>query len=193
MKDSLIIIFAAIIVLQILNMLLSQKKKTKNNKKRYNEKSYIERRYNEQRYNESEYNKNDDNTVDNKMPYKKKLLLTKNEWNFYKGISQICSERNLHIIAKVRLADLVEIDEELDKKQWQTYFNKIQNKHIDFVLCNPANLKVIALVELDDKSHNRQNRIERDNFINKLCQKVGYKLIRVKRAEELKIKISELE
>ena len=161
MKESLIVIFAIIIVLQFLNMLLSKKKKS------------------------------EDNRTDNKMPYNKKLLLTKNEWNFYKGILPICSENNLHIIAKVRLADLVEIEKGLDKKQWQKYFNKIQNKHIDFVLCNPENLKVIALVELDDKSHNRQDRIERDNFINKLCQKVGYRLIRVKNAEELKMKISE--
>lgn len=162
MKESLIVIFAIIIVLQFLNMLLSNKKKR------------------------------EDNKADDKMPYKKKLLLTKNEWNFYKGILEICSEKNLHIIAKVRLADLVEIEKGLDKKQWQKYFNKIKNKHIDFVLCNPENLKVIALVELDDKSHNRNDRIERDNFISKLCVKVGYKLIRVNSAKQFKTKITNL-
>lgn len=120
----------------------------------------------------------EENKTDSIMPYTKKLLLTKNEWAFYKGIKQVCNENNLHIISKVRLADLVEVKKEIEYKDKQKYFNKIKNKHIDFVLCNPDNLAVIALVELDDKSHERKDRIERDNFVNKLCEEVGYKLIR---------------
>lgn len=121
----------------------------------------------------------EDSKTDEKMPYTKKLLLTKNEWSFYKKIKPICDENNLHIISKVRLADLVEVKKELDYKEKQKYFNKIKNKHIDFVLCNPSNLAVIALVELDDKSHDNKDRAERDEFINKLCESVGYTIIRV--------------
>lgn len=56
-------------------------------------------------------------TVDNDIlvpeenpPYKKKLLLTKNEWRFYKDLKPIADKEKLTIIAKVRLADLVEVD-----------------------------------------------------------------------------------
>lgn len=120
----------------------------------------------------------EDSKTDEKMPYTKKLLLTKNEWAFYKKIKPICDENNLHIISKVRLADLVEVKKELEYKEKQKYFNKIKNKHIDFVICNPDNLAVIALVELDDKSHDNKDRAERDEFINKLCESVGYTIIR---------------
>lgn len=120
----------------------------------------------------------EDNKTDEIMPYNKKLLLTKNEWAFYKKIKPICNKYNLHIISKVRLADLVEVKKDLDYKDKQKYFNKIKNKHIDFVLCNPDNLAVIALIELDDKTHERQDRIERDKFVNKLCDEVGYIIIR---------------
>lgn len=128
----------------------------------------------------------EDNQSDEIMPYSKKYLLTKNEWTFYKKIKPICDNNNLHIISKVRLADLVEVSKEVNGKDKQKYFNKIKNKHIDFVLCNPTNLAVIALVELDDSSHQREDRIKRDIFVNSLCDKVGYKIIRIKQNEDFK-------
>lgn len=124
----------------------------------------------------------EENKIEEKMPYKKKYLLTKNEWSFYKKIKPICDKNNLHIISKVRLADIVEVEKSLEYKEKQKYFNKIKNKHIDFIICNPENLAILVLIELDDKSHERKNRIARDEFVNKLCEKVGYKLIRTNNA-----------
>lgn len=134
-------------------------------------------------------NKTDDNKTDEIMPYNKKLLLTKNEWAFYKEIKPICDKNNLHIISKVRLADIVEVDKNIEYKERQKYFNKIKNKHIDFILCNPDNLAIIALVELDDKSHERKDREKSDEFKNKLFEKVGYKLIRARRNENFEKKL----
>lgn len=128
----------------------------------------------------------EDNQADELMPYNKKYLLTKNEWAFYKKIKPICDENKLHIISKVRLADLVEVSKEVNGKDKQKYFNKIKNKHIDFVLCNPENLAVIALIELDDSSHQREDRVKRDIFVNSLCDKVGYKIIRITQNEDFK-------
>lgn len=129
---------------------------------------------------------------ENEMPYNKKLLLTKNEWDFYKKIKPICDEKNLHIIAKVRLADIVEPNSNLTYNEKQKYFNKISRKHIDFILCNPDNLAIKVLIELDDNSHNKNNRIESDNFKNELCEKVGYKLIRVKSHMEFEEKLNNI-
>ena len=39
-------------------------------------------------------------------------------------------------------------------------------------------MEVKFLIELDDSSHNRPDRMERDDFINKVCKKTGYVLIR---------------
>lgn len=135
--------------------------------------------------------KQEDNRIDIKMPYKKKYLLTKNEWVFYKKIKPICDKNNLHIISKVRLADLVEVKKELDNKERQRYFNKIKNKHIDFVLCNPENLAIVALVELDDKTHEKAERRERDEFINKLCDTVGYTIIRGHQSDDFETLLNE--
>lgn len=113
-----------------------------------------------------------------KLPYHFKYLLTKNEWDFYKKMKVVADKHDLHIIAKVRLADLVEVDDYLTGNAFNKYFWKIQAKHVDFVLCNPSNLAVLAIVELDDSSHNASaERAERDDFVDKVLTKCNYKII----------------
>lgn len=113
-----------------------------------------------------------------KPPYKKKLLLTKNEWRFYKDLKPIADKNNLTIIAKVRLADLVEVDSQrIQKNEYMKYFNFIAKKHVDFALCNPDNLAVMELIELDDNSHNNNTRVVRDNMVDKILTSAGYTII----------------
>lgn len=110
--------------------------------------------------------------------YEKTYLLTKREWKFYREIKPIADKYNLHILAKIRLNDLVNVRKNLEKSEQTKYLNKIQKKHIDFALCNPKNLEVIALIELDDNTHEIENRKQRDEFVNDICKSVGYILIR---------------
>lgn len=121
------------------------------------------------------------------LPYKKKLLLTKNEWSFYKSLKPIADELGYSILAKIRVADLVEVTSK-DRSEWQKYFNKINKKHIDFVLAKPENLQIILLIELDDNSHNEKQK-QRDEFIDMLYIQTDYKLLRVRGTGELKEKI----
>lgn len=44
--------------------------------------------------------------------------------------------------------------------------NKINQKHVDFVICSAADLAVIGVVELDDQSHGREDRAGRDAFLD---------------------------
>lgn len=119
----------------------------------------------------------DQREQEQKLPYHFKYLLTKNEWDFYKKMKVVADRYNLHIIAKVRLADLVEVDNYLTGNAFNKYFWKIQAKHVDFVLCNPDNLAVIAILELEDSSHNTTERAQRDDFVDKVLTKCGYKII----------------
>lgn len=119
-----------------------------------------------------------------KMPYKKKLLLTKNEWSFYKALKPAADELGYTVLAKIRVADLVEVTSS-DRSEWQKYFNKINKKHIDFALAKPENLQIVLLVELDDNSHNEAQK-QRDEFIEALYKQTGYKLLRTKGTGSLK-------
>lgn len=121
------------------------------------------------------------------LPYKKKYLLTKNEWAFYKSLKPIADELGYSILAKIRVADLVEVTAK-DRSEWQRYFNKVNKKHIDFVLAKPENLQIVLLIELDDNTHNETQQ-QRDEFIDSLYKQTGYNLLRVRGTGELKEKV----
>lgn len=114
----------------------------------------------------------------NNYPYKKKTLLTNHELIFYKNLYKLIQPYNLVILAKIRIADLVEVNTSAVGNKYMSYFGKIKAKHIDFALVNPENMEVKALIELDDSSHDKKNRAERDIFVNELFNTTGYKLFR---------------
>ncbi len=124
-------------------------------------------------------------------PYIKSLLLTKKEWAFYKALKPIATKYHLHILSKVRLADLVQVKNDYKGRKYFKYFSKISSKHIDFVLANPANLAIKCAIELDDNSHNEINRQQRDYFIDKVCETVKLPLIHCTSIEGVEDQICE--
>ena len=53
---------------------------------------------------------------------------------------------------------------------------KIQAKHVDFVICD-KDMHIKVIIELDDSSHDKKDRKERDEFVDLILQSVGYKVI----------------
>ncbi len=104
------------------------------------------------------------------FPYHRKNLLTKNEWFFFKKLKEITDRHNLHILSKVRLIDLVDVNEQVPQKEKLSYRARIIQKHVDFVLVNPDTFQVYMIIELDDSSHNAEKRKERDDLVNKVCE-----------------------
>ncbi len=132
----------------------------------------------ENQNNASEDDEDDEEEKEDIIPYQFKYLLTKNEWAFYKKLKEVTDKRKLHILAKVRLADLVEVEKWVSGGGFKKYFSKIKSKHVDFVLCNPDNLAVKAIIELEDGTHsNTAERAKRDAFVDKVLKKCGYTVI----------------
>lgn len=117
-------------------------------------------------------------TVQQSFKYTKKQFLTKNELEFYKDLRKIAIKYNFTILSKIRLADLLEYNDYKD-------FNRIKAKHIDFALCDSENLNAIYLIELQDNSHKKQSRIERDIFVNSVLKNAGYKIFWVYNSSQL--------
>lgn len=82
----------------------------------------------------------------------------------------------MQILAKIRLADLIEINDDIKGKEWWALFGKIKSKHIDFAISD--NMRIVALIELDDYSHQRSDRQKRDEFVNNALSTAGYNVIR---------------
>ena len=104
-------------------------------------------------------------------------ILTPSEQNFYKVLSSTVNGRAI-IMAKVRIADLLKVRSNIKKKHFWSHFSKISQKHIDFVLIDPVTFKTICLIELDDKSHLRLGRSNRDKFVNRIMEQTGIPLYR---------------
>lgn len=121
-------------------------------------------------------------------------ILTSSEQHFYKVLSSAINGRAI-IMAKVRIADLLKVRSTIKKKHFWSYFSKISQKHIDFVLIDPNTFKTICLIELDDKSHFRFNRSERDKFVNQVMAQTGIPLyrFRVRRRYDRKMILEKLE
>lgn len=116
----------------------------------------------------------------NCLPYKKKkYLLTINEKNFYEVLKSAIENTDYYICPMVRMADIIYVDRKKTDK-WQYHFNKIVGKHVDFLLCNKETMVPLIAIELDDKSHKRQDRIERDSFVNDAFISANIKLLRFK-------------
>lgn len=106
--------------------------------------------------------------------YEKVPLLTKREWNEYQILKEAAARRGLMICPKVRLLDLVE--PKPNARNNKTLLNKVMSKHVDFVICN-QDMEVICIIELDDTTHLRQDRMERDDFVDAVLRGAGYKII----------------
>jgi len=119
-----------------------------------------------------------------KLPYKsRKSLLTKSEIRFYKSLQKAVLD-DWEIFAMVRIADLIRVESKT--RNYRSYLNKILAKHIDFVLCHPGTLEPVCCIELDDVSHNRPERIERDEFVNHAFESAGLPLIRIETQPQYK-------
>lgn len=109
--------------------------------------------------------------------YNAKTILTDREYEFYKRLKPLADEYGLCVYSKVRLADLIEPKPKAENPYWMECFNKIKAKHIDFALAD-EDTAIVALIELDDTSHSRPDRVERDDFVNAVLENTGYTLLR---------------
>lgn len=100
-------------------------------------------------------------------------LLTDTERRLYFCLKEIFKDSNIVIFPKVRLIDIVDVLPHSDK----VYLWKIQAKHIDFVLCNENDSKILLCLELNDSSHRSQDRIERDVFVSNVLNTVNIPIV----------------
>ena len=112
------------------------------------------------------------------LPYRcRNYLLSKAERSFY-GVLDTVVGSDCLIFAKVRMSDILTVPGGADK--WQTHMNRIQSKHVDFLLCDAEKVQPLCAIELDDSSHRKHRRKERDKFVDEAFAAAGLKLIRVR-------------
>ena len=104
-------------------------------------------------------------------------FLSPAELSFYLVLKSSVSEMAL-VCPKVALGDLFYAKSN-DHSKHRTFTNKIDRKHVDFLLCDPKTVRPILGIELDDKSHQRQDRQARDEFVENVFSAAKLPLVRI--------------
>ena len=104
-------------------------------------------------------------------------FLSQSEHSFYLVLKQVVSDRAL-ICPKVNLGDLFYVKSK-DSSKYRTYTNKIDRKHVDFLLCDPKTVEPLLGIELDDRSHKRSDRKARDEFVELVFEAAQLSMVRI--------------
>lgn len=95
-----------------------------------------------------------------KPRYLAKEILTRNELEFFIRIRKAAPD--LYIFPQVAMSALLEPNEKSQKK-WLYSFNRIAQKRIDYGLYS-ENMRLLAIIELDDKTHDKAKDQIRDSY-----------------------------
>lgn len=110
------------------------------------------------------------------LPYRQRDdFLSAAEFSFYRVLTAGIGSSYV-ICPKVNLADIFLV---VNSEKSQSYRNKIDRKHVDFLLCDSVSMKPILGVELDDKSHARRDRQDRDEFVDQVFKVAGLPILHV--------------
>ncbi len=113
------------------------------------------------------------------LPYVlKRYLMSKAERSFFGVLEQVTDSSKYYIFPQVSLNNLVTVEK--GTGSYQTYHNKVDRKSVDFVLFDRNAMSPVLAIELDDSSHDREDRQERDAFVDRVLAKAGLPLLHVR-------------
>lgn len=108
------------------------------------------------------------------VEYRRRDFLTPAERSFF-GVLQSAVDPGILLFAKVRVSDLVSIQE-----GWSNgHQASINQQHVDFVLCDGSTATTVLAIELDDGSHGAKKQQERDAKKDAVFAAAGIPLLRV--------------
>lgn len=101
--------------------------------------------------------------------------MTKNETALFKVLHEAVGSL-YYIFPQVHLSAI--LDHEIYGQNWKGAFSHINGKSVDFVLCDPKNLIPVAAIELDDKTHDLEDRKARDAEVERMLANARIPLFR---------------
>lgn len=111
-------------------------------------------------------------------PYEKARALFSPAERSFLGVLEKAVGNGYRVFGKVRLADVIRVRRGLAGSSRQSAFNRIQSKHLDFVVRDRDDMTVQFVVELDDRSHAGTKGQSRDSFVNEALAAAAVPLFR---------------
>lgn len=107
---------------------------------------------------------------------RKSYFLTECERKFYKKLT-VWYGKYCYVHCQVSLGQLTRIPKgTLSDEEHRRFSAIVNNMALNYVLVSKKTNKVVCVIELDDATHQRENRIERDKKLNKILSlaKIGF-------------------
>ncbi len=138
--------------------------------------------------------KGSNKSEDKKWSYqykRKNFLMSRAEHECYDAL-MLAVGKDYYIFPQVHLPTIV--DSKVVGQNWRGAFRHINEKSVDFVLCDKAYIAPKLVIELDDRSHERVDRQERDKEVERILEVANLPLLRLEnhgafKPEELAQKI----
>lgn len=111
-----------------------------------------------------------------RLPYRvRDDFLSRAEASFYRVLVNALGDRVV-VLTKVNLADVFFVMTPAERMRYRA---KINRKHVDFLICQSGTMTPLLGIELDDFSHQRQDRQARDAFVDHVFESAALPLMRV--------------
>lgn len=107
---------------------------------------------------------------------KKDYLMTPAEQELFNVLLGLYGEKYF-IFPQVHLSSIFE--HKITGQNWRGAFRHIDEKSVDFVLCDKRGVRIILAIECDDKTHNEPDRVERDRIVNDIFKQAKLPLVRI--------------
>jgi very-short-patch-repair endonuclease len=113
---------------------------------------------------------------------KRKYFMTSSENAFYKRLVSLYGDKYF-IFPQVNVASI--LSEKINGQNWKAARNIINRKSVDYLICDKNYIMPLAAIELDDSSHDKEDRIKRDALVEQMFINSGMPLVRFKNVNNL--------
>ena len=110
------------------------------------------------------------------LPYRKKDYVFSIAEKTFFGVLHDAVGEDMHVFPKMRLEELFWLPKGTENRYG--YRARVRSRHVDFVLCDKQRIAPLAVIELDDTSHQRPDRQQRDAFVDAAFNTAGLPIIR---------------
>lgn len=106
---------------------------------------------------------------------RKKYLMTSHEHDFFNLLNKMFGDKYF-VFPQMQLSSL--LDHKVYKQNWKGALGRINQKSVDYVICDKIYLNPLVAIELDDWSHDSEDRIERDGLVEAIFEEAQFPLVR---------------
>lgn len=102
-------------------------------------------------------------------------LMTASERDFFNILSEIVGA-HYYICPQIQLSSILE--HRIYHQNWRGALARIHQKSVDYVICDKYNFEPLVAIELDDSTHDLEERQKRDELVEAIFEEAKFPLLR---------------